>query len=221
MKLINTAEYRGMASGLTHDMGQRAGHYFSSMLSIVIPTHESERTVVRTLSCLIPGVIAGVVREVILADSGSGDGTEQVADVAGCRFMALPGPLGGRLRAAAAEARGPWLLFLRPGSVLEATWTAEVERFWMLASDKDAPLAAVFQPEIYRVQSPGAQFWQLLRQLVVGGVRRPEHGLLLSKAAYDQLGGHDAGSADPEAQLIRTIGRRRIATLHAAISGGG
>ncbi len=189
------------------------------MLSIIIPTRESERTVVRTLSCLIPGVVAGLVREVILADSGSGDGTEQVADVAGCQFLALPGPLGRRLRMAAADAKGPWLLFLRPGCVLEATWTAEVERFLMLASDSDAALAAIFQPEGYGGQALGAQFWNLLRQALTA-TPRPEQGLLLSKATYDRLGGHDAASANPEAQLIRAIGRRRIATLRAAISGG-
>ena len=191
------------------------------MLSVVIPTHESERVVVRTLSCLIPGVVAGVVREVILADSGSGDGTAQVADVAGCRYCALPGSLGARLHAAAAEARGPWLLFLRPGSVLDSTWTAEVERFWMLASDDDgqAPQAAMFQPEGFSGQSIGAQLMNLLRQAVGGGVR-PEHGLLLLKTTYDRLGGHDAASRDPEGQLIRKIGRKHIALLRAGISGG-
>jgi hypothetical protein len=189
------------------------------MLSIVIPTRESERIVVRTLSCLVPGVVAGVVREVILADSGSGDGTEQVADVAGCRFIAVPGSLGQRLRTAAERARGPWLLFLRPGSVLESAWTAEVERFWMLASEDSAPKAAMFQPEAYRGQSFGAQVKSLFRQAVGGGLK-PEHGLMLTKATYDSLGGHDPGSNDPEARLIRKIGRKNIAILRAGISGG-
>ena len=190
------------------------------MLSIVIPTHESERVVVRTLSCLVPGVVAGVVREVILADSGSSDGTEQVADIAGCRFMTVTGSLGTRLRKAAEQARGPWLLFLRPGSVLESAWTAEVERFWMLASDEaGAPKAAVFRPEAYRGQSLGAQALNLLRQAIGGGFKL-EHGLLLTKTTYHRLGGHDADSTDPEAQLIRKIGRKHIAILPAGISGG-
>lgn len=192
------------------------------MLSIVIPTHESERIVVRTLSCLVPGVVAGVVREVILADSGSGDGTEQVADVAGCRFITVTGSLGRRLRTAAEQARGPWLLFLRPGSVLESAWTAEVERFWMLASEEtSAPKAAMFQPEAYRGRSLGAQMqmMSLLRQAVGGGLK-PEQGFMLTKTTYDRLGGHDPNSADPEAQLIRKVGRKQIAVLRAGISGG-
>ncbi len=191
------------------------------MLSVIIPTHESERVVVRTLSCLIPGVIAGVVREVILADAGSNDDTEKVADIAGCRYLAVPGSLGGRLRAAAAEARGPWLLFLRPGAVLDSAWTAEVERFWMLASDAgNGRKAASFQPEGYSGQSLGSQFLHLLRQALGGGAITPEHGLLLTRTTYDRLGGHDANSHDPEAQLIRKIGRKHITVLRAGISGG-
>jgi hypothetical protein len=104
--------------------------------------------------------------------------------------------------------------------VLDSAWTAEVERFWMLASDEaGAPKAAVFQPEAYRGQSVGAQIWNLLRQAVGGGFK-PEHGLMLTKTTYDRLGGHDAGSTVPEAQLIRKIGRKHIAVLRAGISGG-
>ena len=41
------------------------------MLSVIVPTHESERILVRTLACLVPGATAGLIREVILADAGS------------------------------------------------------------------------------------------------------------------------------------------------------
>jgi glycosyltransferase involved in cell wall biosynthesis len=101
------------------------------MLSVIIPTHESERQVVRTLACLVAGATSGLIREVILADAGSRDETEKVADIAGCRFITLPGPLDARLNAAAREARGPWLLFLTPGAVLDPDWVADVERFLM------------------------------------------------------------------------------------------
>ncbi len=75
------------------------------MISVVIPTHESERLLVPTLAALVPGALAGVVREVIVADAGSRDDTAKVADVAGCRFETVPGPLGAR-RAKPAEAEG-------------------------------------------------------------------------------------------------------------------
>ena len=57
------------------------------MFSIIIATHDSERALVPTLAALVPGATAGIVREVIVADGGSRDETEQVADIAGCRFL--------------------------------------------------------------------------------------------------------------------------------------
>ncbi len=57
------------------------------MLSAIIATHESERALVRTLAALVPGAVAGVISEVVVADGGSRDDTEQVADIAGCRFI--------------------------------------------------------------------------------------------------------------------------------------
>ena len=41
------------------------------MLSVIIATDESERVLVPTLSALVPGATAGIVREVIIADAGS------------------------------------------------------------------------------------------------------------------------------------------------------
>src|SRR5262245_20188515 len=99
------------------------------MLSVVIPTRESERALVRTLAPLVPGAAAGVVREVIVADAGSHDATAEVADIAGCRILVSGEPVGTRLRAAAAAARAPWLMFLRPGVILDATWTDDTARF--------------------------------------------------------------------------------------------
>jgi len=190
------------------------------MLSIVIPTHESARVIVRTLASLVPGVIAGVVRDVILADSGSGDGIRQIADMAGCRFVTGPEPVGARLREAAMAARGPWLLFLRPGAVIESAWPAEVERFWMLASgDAKAAKAAVFQPEAYRGQTLGGEIMALARRAFGAGFT-PEQGLLLTKSTYELLGGHEPDRADAEQRLLRKIGRKNIATLRVGISGG-
>ncbi len=58
------------------------------MLSAIIATHESERALVPTLAALVPGATAGLLGEVIVADAGSRDATAEVADIAGCRFIA-------------------------------------------------------------------------------------------------------------------------------------
>src|ERR1700728_768218 len=107
-------------------MHQGSGWYSGSMLSAIIPTHESERTLVPTLAQLVAGAADGMLREVIVADAGSTDGTTDVVEVAGCRLITVPGALGPRLTAAAATARASWLLFLRPGTVLDPSWVREV-----------------------------------------------------------------------------------------------
>jgi hypothetical protein len=38
---------------------------------------------------------------------------------------------------------------------------------------------------------------------------------VISKQLYDRLGGHSETAADPEAELLRRIGRRRVVTLAA------
>src|SRR5262245_66524332 len=92
------------------------------MLSVVIPTHESERDLVRTLAILVAGAAAGVVREVIVADAGSQDATAEVADYAGCRLLVSQDSVGARMRAAAASASAPWLMFHNTGNMIDATW---------------------------------------------------------------------------------------------------
>ena len=91
------------------------------MFSIIIPTNDSERALVPTLAALVPGATAGIVREAIVADGGSRDDTEKIADIAGCRFLVSRQPTGARLKAAAQSARGDWLMFIRPGA-----WKNEV-----------------------------------------------------------------------------------------------
>lgn len=185
------------------------------MLSAVIPTSESERTLVPTLASLVAGAADGILREVIIADAGSKDATAEVADVAGCRLMILPGPLGARLKAAAATARAPWLLFLRPGITLDESWVREAARF-ITANDRlpdGPPPAAVFRPGAAAGRPILIEALSLLR-VALGGAPRPEQGLIVAKRAYEGLGGHRE-SADTERDLLRRIGRRRIVVLHA------
>ena len=97
------------------------------MLSVIIATQNSERALVPTLAALVSGATAGLISEVLIADGGSRDDTAAVADVAGCSFLALDGRSARRLKAAAGKARAPWLLFLRPGTVLDAPWIGRRE----------------------------------------------------------------------------------------------
>src|SRR5262245_13584107 len=117
-----------------------------SMISVVIGTRDSEVLLASTLAALVPGAVAGLVREVIVADGGSTDATATVADVAGCRFFTSAEPLGARLGVAAAMARADWLLFLRPGSVPGTRWIDDTHRFMHEVQHGGPPKrAAVFR----------------------------------------------------------------------------
>lgn len=186
------------------------------MISVVIATHNSERLLVPTLAALVPGALAGTVREVIVTDGGSGDATAMVADEAGCKFLNAPGTLGGRLRAAAASARSPWLLFLRPGTIPDAIWIDEVSRF-LEASDMSGTAAT--QAAAFRRAAAIGDRPSMMREAVtliasaLGALPRPSQGLLISKLHYDYLGGHGADHADAERDLLQRIGRQRITML--------
>jgi hypothetical protein len=189
------------------------------MLSAIVATHDSERTLVPTLSALVPGVTAGLLLDVVIADGGSRDATAEVADIAGCRFMRSGAPLGTRLHEAARAAKGSWLLFLPAGSIPSADWLAAAERFIADAErmDRTGSRAASFRPETAGdlARPILAEFAALLRR-VLGGVPHPAQGLLIARGFYDALGGHGDG-ADADVALMHTIGRRRIAVLPAGV----
>jgi hypothetical protein len=179
------------------------------MLTVIIPTFDSERALVPTLAALVSGATAGLISEVLLADGGSGDETAKVADVAGCGFMPIEGSLGHRLKTAAGMARAPWLLFLPPGTVPDAPWSGEVGRFLQHPAHKER--AAVFRRGA-PAQSAVREILSLLGGML-GAMPRPAQGLIIAKEFYAALGGHSGRAGDPEAELLRRIGRRRFVTL--------
>jgi glycosyltransferase involved in cell wall biosynthesis len=186
------------------------------MLSVIIPTRDCERALVPTLAMLVPGVMASIVREVIVADGGSTDGTRRVVDVAGCAMMSSPSPVGVRLREAAVAARSDWLMFLRPGSVLEAGWVAEVMQFGEAAATDATIQAAVFRRAAHSLR-PRPMLMELAALIRnVAEAPNAAHGLLIAKALYHRLGGHGDDS-DAERVLIRRIGRRRLVRLRSGI----
>jgi glycosyltransferase involved in cell wall biosynthesis len=171
------------------------------MFSIIIPTTDSERALVPTLAALVPGATAGIVREVIVADSGSNDETEMVADVAGCVFLKSGKPFGSGLTDAVRQARGDWLMFIRPGAVPGFTWIDETMAF---TERKNSDVrAAVFSPE--------HSFFGAIRSRI--SLPSPDQGLMLRKSFYDHLGGHRGDARDAEADLISRIGRTRLVRL--------
>jgi hypothetical protein len=166
------------------------------MLSAIISTRDSERSLVRTLAALAPAVTTGLLREAIVADGSSNDATAEVADIAGCVFQTSGEPLGTRLAKAARGAKGPWLLFLPAGAVPAADWPEAVEQF--LRAENEGR-AAAFAGD----GSIGARIRDLLAR------PRPHQGLLIARRHYDRIGGHGPGDG-ADAALVRKAGRVTI-----------
>jgi hypothetical protein len=190
------------------------------MISVIIATNESEQLLVPTLAALVPGAMAGIVREVIIADADSRDGTMRIADAAGCRTIVSSGPAGARLKSAAAAARASWLMFLRPGCVPDLTWVDETNRFVLDAerTRRAHALAAVFRRAPSGARRPLIAEAFTLMAAAVGARPHPDQGLLISKEFYDGIGGHRADSANTETDLLRRLGRRRTVILRSSVT---
>ncbi|HEY1363170.1 MAG TPA: glycosyltransferase [Xanthobacteraceae bacterium] len=187
------------------------------MLSVVIATDADERALPPTLGALVAGVVAGMVREVIIADRRSRDATAAIADAAGCRLLSLSTERAARLRAGADAARGEWLLFLRPGVLPDSSWVEETRRFVQACevTGQAAQRAAVFRVEAAGPRPPLREPLNLLRSALryrsIGG-----HALVIAKPLYRRIGGH-RDVDEPETDLLRRLGRRRIARLRTGV----
>lgn len=189
------------------------------MISVIIPTHNAERQLVPTLAALVPGVTAGVLRDVILADGGSTDDTSAIADAAGCAFYPGVSDVGLRLKQAVGHGRGHWLLFLHAGSLLEEGWVREVSAFIEGAERRGMAerVAATFRLSVdgYGL-APRLGEAVAAARLAMLGRPKPGQGLLLSRRHYDRLGGHAPGRK-AEARLIARVGMRRLQVLRAKV----
>ena len=188
------------------------------MLSAIIDCHESERALVRTLAALVPGATAGLLSEVIVADAGSGDDTEEIADIAGCRFMSSERAAGraaegGGGNDAHAVADVP-ARRLRAGAGLDRGQRAIHADETTPATVPAAPPCSARPASVTCCGRAWARFSVLLR-VACGGRPKPEQGLLIARRLYLTVGGHSDG-ADADAALLRKLGRRRIAMLPAA-----
>jgi rSAM/selenodomain-associated transferase 2 len=185
------------------------------MISVVIPTLNAEAGLAPTLASLVPAALEGLVKEVIIVDGGSGDGTVQIADEAGARVIACGGGRGPQLRAGAEAARLPWLLFLHADTVLEPGWEREAVDFMAAVDRGRRPLAAA----AFRFALDDAGFRpRLVERLVAlrcALLRMPygDQGLLMPRRLYEETGGYPPYTLMEDVDIVLRIGRRRVVLL--------
>jgi rSAM/selenodomain-associated transferase 2 len=180
-------------------------------LSAVIPTWNAAGTLPATLAGL---QAAGSVREVIVADGGSSDETAAHARGAGARVIVAPRGRGSQLAAGAAAAAGDWLLFLHADCRLEPGWEDAVGTF--LTAPRARSRAGYFDLAL----DDGAPSARRLERLVAWRCRilalpYGDQGLLIARTLYDAIGGFSPLPLMEDVDLVRRLGRRRLARIGA------
>lgn len=186
------------------------------MISVVIPTRNAEAGLAATLTALVPAAVEGIVREVIVADGGSGDRTLAIVDQAGATLVtAGQTGRGPQLKAGAEAARYPWLLFLHADTVLDSGWQQEAENFIAsVESGSKTQSAAVF---IFALNDSGLRPRMLERAVAartaIFGLPYGDQGLLISAALYREIGGYRSLPLMEDVDIVRRLGRNRITRL--------
>jgi glycosyltransferase involved in cell wall biosynthesis len=172
------------------------------MISVIIPTRNSEHTLGATLTALVPSAVDGIVKQVIVVDGGSTDQTAIIADLAGADVVSSAPGRGGQLAQGAERARFPWLLFLNADTVLEEGWERSALDFMRRVDHGErSPAAGAFT---FRLDDKGLAP-RLLERLVhlrckLSRVPYGDQGLLIPRQLFD---------------LARRLGRSRLAMLDA------
>ncbi len=188
--------------------------YAEAMISIVIPTLNAERELPATLAALVPGAVAGLITEVIVADGGSKDATKAIACDAGCQWVQGSPGRGQQLSAGAKQARSPWFLFLHADTVLADDWIEDIGRFLAEVERSQQDRAAVFRFALAsgKRRARMLEFMVALRTSVFG-LPYGDQGLLISRRFYDAVGGFQSMEIMEDVAIIRQIGKRRIDVL--------
>ncbi len=183
-------------------------------LSIVIPTLNAAGTLPHTLEALVPAVVAGLVRDVVVVDGGSEDDTVAIADHMGAQVIRTERGRGRQLRHGAAAALGEWMLFLHADTVLEAGWARTTRDFMDRAARTGSDQAAAFTFALDDF-SPSARRLERMVALRCRLLALPygDQGLLISRPFYEGLGGFQDMPLMEDVDLVRRIGRRRLSML--------
>lgn len=185
------------------------------MITVILPTLDAEAGLAAALTALVPATVEGLVREVVIADGGSGDRTLEIADQAGATIVRSSRGRGHQMAAGAREARMPWLLFLHADTVLAPGWEREAAAFIDRVEAGQRPLAAAafrfalddlgFKP---RLIEAGVSLRCTLFRLPYG-----DQGLLIPARLYKALGGFRELPLMEDVDLVRRLGRGRMVML--------
>lgn len=154
------------------------------MVSAIIAIHNQAPVLARMFAPLITAVAEGLVKDVVLADQGSSDDGREIAEAAGCRIVDCAGR--DPFLAGSEAARGDYFLLLKAGAILQADWIGETTRFMQRADARER--VASFRV-LYEAEDARLAQWAAWLERDVLKRPSPRHGAVLSRAAYESLGG--------------------------------
>jgi rSAM/selenodomain-associated transferase 2 len=197
----------------THHAGSMGTIQEQIRVSFIIPTLDAAGDLPATLEALGGAPLIG---EVIVADGGSTDDSVALARAAGARTLAAPRGRGTQLAAGAAAASGDWLLFLHADCRLAPGWENVVEAFVM------APGAAGHAGYFAFALDDRSRAARRLERIVAWRCRTlalpyGDQGLLIARALYDRVGGFRPLPLMEDVDLVRRLGRRRLAPIGAPL----
>jgi glycosyltransferase involved in cell wall biosynthesis len=182
------------------------------MISVVIPAHNAAVSLPALFQSLFGAAMDGLVSEVIVSDCGSTDATREIADAAGATV--IEAGCGQELLAGAQAARKPWLLFLHADAVLENGWAEEVITF----IGKGEGRAAAFRVRL-APKGKSSRAREVLLRIKASALGLPIccPALLIPAKLLNAMGAFASTPPFDEADLVRRLGRKRVARLDATV----
>lgn len=190
----------------------RVASPWSADVVAVVPARDEAATV----GACVRALLATGVREVVVVDDASADGTRAAAEAAGARVVTAPPLAPGQVgkpvacRAGGAATDGEWLWFVDADVVVAPD---ALSRLLAAADESRAALVSA----LGRVATPTPAAAWLLPEVGLTLARRLDLAdgtfasgqcLLVRRAAYDAAGGHDTGAVVEDVALARALTAR-------------
>ena len=190
---------------------RRGEGWGEGQVSVIIPTLNAADMLAAVVEQL---QASPIVKEIIVVDGGSSDGSSCIVRSAGARVIAAPRGRGIQLAAGAGAAAGDWLLFLHADCRLGWGWEAALADF---TAAPEAHSRAGYFDFALDDTAPAAR---RLERIVAWRCRvlalpYGDQGLLIARSLYHAVGGFAPLPLMEDVDLVRRLGRQRLARIGA------
>lgn len=188
-----------------------------SRLVTIIPALNAAAGLPPVLERLSEAERLGLSGGLVVADGGSSDATREIARRAGARIVTGASGRGAQLAAgadAAARLANPqdWYLFLHADTRLEPGWAGMARAF--MTAERNARRAAYFR---FALDDASHRARRLERAVAwrcrTFALPYGDQGLLIRRDLYEAFGGFKPWPLFEDVDLVRRLGRRRLAAL--------